>query len=297
MATVDPHLMSACDVSIDIDATLLTQLERIQKLFIRRLLGVANRSPVALLFSETGMWPVKYRRITLALRYWQYALSLPDNHFPSYAMADSFNLHRPVLIDLTRQWLPGDIDNVVTAVEQSCLLDIESFISESSKALLLHYRSHSRLETRTPAARNSPILSYRAYLNVPIPAHRKALIRLLTSSHTLAVEVLRWAERRRPPVPRSERLCRFCRSEVEDEAHVLLYCNGSRTLEDLRSQFFQTIFHLADRQFRIDLCSAASGYEIIHILLGADKNEIVGALAKYVFDVFRIFSSVPLYCP
>ncbi len=80
MATVDPHLMSACDISIDIDATLLTQLERIQKLFIRRLLGVANHSPVALLFSETGMWPVKYRRIILALRYWQYALSLPEDH-------------------------------------------------------------------------------------------------------------------------------------------------------------------------------------------------------------------------
>ncbi|PBK62421.1 hypothetical protein ARMSODRAFT_895575, partial [Armillaria solidipes] len=124
MAAVNPHLMPACDVSIDIDTTLLKQLERIQKLLIRRWLGpcVANRSPVALLFLETGIWPVRYRRITLTLCYGQYALSLPHNHFLSYAMADSFalararkaswianlarilqNLHRPVLIYLARQ--------------------------------------------------------------------------------------------------------------------------------------------------------------------------------------------------
>ncbi|KAK0216990.1 hypothetical protein IW262DRAFT_162223 [Armillaria fumosa] len=67
--------MSACDVSVDIDPTLLMQLEPIQKLFLRRLLGIAKWSPVAPLFSETGMWPIKYRRIMLALRYWQYALT------------------------------------------------------------------------------------------------------------------------------------------------------------------------------------------------------------------------------
>ncbi|PBK64087.1 hypothetical protein ARMSODRAFT_845933, partial [Armillaria solidipes] len=74
------------------NATLLAQLERIQKLFICRLLGVANCSPVVLLFLETGMWPVKYRRITSTLRYLQYALILVNDHFLSYNMADSFTL-------------------------------------------------------------------------------------------------------------------------------------------------------------------------------------------------------------
>ncbi|PBK58978.1 hypothetical protein ARMSODRAFT_854292, partial [Armillaria solidipes] len=82
-------------------------------------------------------------------------------------------------------------------------------------------------------------------LNVPIPVQREALVRLLTSSHTLAMEVLRWAEHRRPPVPRSQCSCHFCHSEVEDEAHALLYCDGSQSLEDLRSDFFQSIVLLA----------------------------------------------------
>ncbi len=42
----------------------------------------------------------------------------------------------------------------------------------------------------------------------------------------------------RPPVPRSQCVCRLCLSEVEDEEHALLYYNGSQYLEDLRSDFF-----------------------------------------------------------
>ncbi|PBK81557.1 hypothetical protein ARMGADRAFT_885660, partial [Armillaria gallica] len=58
----------------------------------RRLLGIAKHSLVAMLFSETGMWPVKYRRLMLALRYWQYALSLPNDHFLAYAVKDATEL-------------------------------------------------------------------------------------------------------------------------------------------------------------------------------------------------------------
>ncbi len=42
MATVDPHLMSACDVSIDIDPASLAELERAQKTFLCHLLGIAK---------------------------------------------------------------------------------------------------------------------------------------------------------------------------------------------------------------------------------------------------------------
>ncbi|KAK0458745.1 uncharacterized protein EV420DRAFT_1269695, partial [Desarmillaria tabescens] len=115
------------------------------------------------------------------------------------------------------------------------------------------------------------------------------------SSHTLAVEVLRWAERRRPPVPHSQCLCRFYLSEVEDEVHALLYCDGSQSLEDLRSDFFKSVFLIATGHFANLLKSTASGFEVIHVLLGADDMKIVGALAKYVFNVFRSFSTVPLY--
>ncbi|KAJ7330404.1 hypothetical protein DFH08DRAFT_638183, partial [Mycena albidolilacea] len=62
------------------------------------------------------------------------------------------------------------------------------------------------------------------YLRIPVPAHRKALTRLILSAHTLGVELLRYVERDRPAVPRYTRLCRFCRRRVETEAHALLEC-------------------------------------------------------------------------
>jgi hypothetical protein len=45
-------------------------------------------------------------------------------------------------------------------------------------------------------------MKFRAYLRVPVPAHRKALTRILLASHALGIEMLRYRERLRLPVPR-----------------------------------------------------------------------------------------------
>ncbi|SJL18114.1 uncharacterized protein ARMOST_21686 [Armillaria ostoyae] len=84
------HSMSACHISINIDAVLLAQLQCILKLFI-----------------QTGMWPVKYRRIILVLRYWEYALSLPVDHFLSYAIAESLALAKVNLCHRSKSQTEG----------------------------------------------------------------------------------------------------------------------------------------------------------------------------------------------
>ncbi|KAK0203422.1 hypothetical protein DFS33DRAFT_1331259, partial [Desarmillaria ectypa] len=106
---------------------------------------------------------------------------------------------------------------------------------------------------------------------------------MLTSSRTLAVEVLRWAERQHSPVPRCESLCRYCQSDVEDEAHVLLYCDGSDELELLRSQYFLKVFGLASRPFSSSLHSASSGLDIIRLLLEADNTDILCSFTNTIF--------------
>ena len=63
-------------------------------------------------------------------------------------------------------------------------------------------------------------------LRLIIPTHRKAFTSIMFSSHGLAVERLRWKEHYRAPVPREWRLCRFCRSRIEDEVHAILECQG-----------------------------------------------------------------------
>ncbi len=103
-----------------------------------------------------------------------------------------------------------------------------------------HSSSHQhRSLLQSDIAQISVVASLRSDLFVPVSAHRKALVRLLTSSHTLAVEVLRRAERCCPPVPRDQRSCRYCPADIEHQAHALLYCSWCN-VEVLRYQFFPT---------------------------------------------------------
>ncbi|KAK0490071.1 hypothetical protein EDD18DRAFT_1186731, partial [Armillaria luteobubalina] len=214
MAWIDPHLMLACDVSIDVDPTLLTLLERVQKLFLRRLL-------VAPLFSETGMWPIRYRRIMLALRYWQYALSLPNDHFLSYAFRDSLALAQ----GCTSSW--------------------------------------------------------------------KAVVRLLSSSHALAIEVLRWADCHQPAVPRAQHWCCFCHSNIEDKVHALWFCDASQVVRDLRTCFSRDIVSLTLVDFLQHLRSALTVCHVIGLFSDTEHDTVVCCFAKYVHDILKVFGEIP----
>ena len=55
MARIDPHLVSGCEVSLDIDNSLLDKLKAIQRTFLRCLLRLQSRSMRVILFSETGI--------------------------------------------------------------------------------------------------------------------------------------------------------------------------------------------------------------------------------------------------
>jgi hypothetical protein len=66
MAQVDPYLILGCDICLDVDSKSLKLLEKVQLRFLRRMLGVGSRSLKAVLFSETGIWPIKYRCVYLA---------------------------------------------------------------------------------------------------------------------------------------------------------------------------------------------------------------------------------------
>ncbi|OCH92313.1 hypothetical protein OBBRIDRAFT_727045, partial [Obba rivulosa] len=63
MALVDPHLTYGCDIALDVDPTLLAQLEVVQHYHLRRVLGLSARSVTFVLFIETGLQPLRYRGV------------------------------------------------------------------------------------------------------------------------------------------------------------------------------------------------------------------------------------------
>ncbi|EPS99372.1 hypothetical protein FOMPIDRAFT_1096272, partial [Fomitopsis schrenkii] len=64
---IDPH--HGCEVVLDARKESPTPLVRVQHTYLRRVLGLTSRSRTSVLFTpETGVWPITYRRISLALR-------------------------------------------------------------------------------------------------------------------------------------------------------------------------------------------------------------------------------------
>ncbi|KAJ7731440.1 hypothetical protein DFH07DRAFT_755656, partial [Mycena maculata] len=59
------------------------------------------------------------------------------------------------------------------------------------------------------------------------------------STHLLALERLWYVDHDHPPVPRQERICRFCKTEVESPEHAMLECQASPEVLNLRVKFLE----------------------------------------------------------
>ncbi|KAF9040999.1 hypothetical protein BDZ89DRAFT_1109784 [Hymenopellis radicata] len=88
----------------DVDLGALASLEGVQKACLRRIMGLGSQSIRSVLFTETVLQPLKYRRVILTLQYLCYLLSLPLSQFAARALhvSDTLRLyhHSFWLIDL-----------------------------------------------------------------------------------------------------------------------------------------------------------------------------------------------------
>ncbi|KAF7973545.1 hypothetical protein HWV62_14906 [Athelia sp. TMB] len=303
-ARVDPHLTAACEVAIDVDMQLLKPLQAVQHTFLQRLIGLNPRAMRAFLFSESGLLPLAYRRIILALRYLMYLLSLPAHHYAACAWRDSqqlFHVGKACWLGdlaIAIQKIPFkrpifnpldvDLDNIKILIDEVALAaakHVDNALQNSSKARLLRGRKHKNGDG-IPEHR---ALALRPYLLVPAPKHRKALAALLLADHALAEVRLRYQERRQPPVPREWRLCRLCGDEIEEPLHALFACTNSPTLVALRASFW-------------DKCGTGTAayhglapLETLHQLL-LDDN-MVNVFAKFCYLVLELYDKFPMFVP
>ncbi|KAJ7050604.1 hypothetical protein C8F01DRAFT_1000384 [Mycena amicta] len=313
IAMVDPYLIAGCEIVLDVTKKYLKMLEKIQRRFIRRMLGVGSRSLIAVLFSETGLWPIRYRRVYLALKNLCHLLELENDQRPAWnALQESLTLARaghscwakdlctvlselfvPVALDISQPLDVPTVQRAMAAVKDSmeAWIDDEINKSERVKDLLstrLEFDSAERKLRYTS-------LAFRHYLRVKTAAHRQALTRMILSSHSLAVERRRWTERRKPKVPREWRLCRFCKTEVEDPAHAMFMCSHP-PLEELREIFLAKLYadvpeikhNVAARLYD----SPASFFAAVLV-----QRETTPLLAKLAFNVLKIYDAVPMYAP
>lgn len=93
---VDPHLISGCEVALDVRMAPLVQLSSVQHIYLRRILGLNPRAISAVLFTETGLW--------LAIRYWRCVTSSTCSLKGHLSPLQPWPKHA---LWLTRAWLFG----------------------------------------------------------------------------------------------------------------------------------------------------------------------------------------------
>ncbi|KAJ6525096.1 hypothetical protein DFH09DRAFT_805193, partial [Mycena vulgaris] len=193
------------------------------------------------LHTETGVIPLPYRHAILVLGYLIYLITLLQRHFAKIVYLDSVHLANTGYpgwvsdLRLVVQSLPEPIHLPMGELDADSVIGIRKGVTAACERwlgdLTLKFASRlpliqGRLERNEDGKFVQMPLKMCQYLCVPVPAHHKALTRLYLSSHTLAIEILRYTERYREPF----RFCRFCHMEVESESHALLGCMTEATL-------------------------------------------------------------------
>ncbi|EPS93077.1 hypothetical protein FOMPIDRAFT_1136852, partial [Fomitopsis schrenkii] len=294
---VDPHLIYGYEVVLDARKRSPTLLIRVQHTYLPRVVGLTSRSRTAVLFTETGVWPLAYRRISLALRYVVYLLN-SRHTLPLAALADS----RSTALMGEGSWF-GDLRLALRRLPVAVTVDFDlatllslKYIHDTAKRVQLSLSTHLMQEMRykegLPLLRvrlmSHQNLARREYLAVPNKHDRLALCHLFSGDSPLAIVQLR---RRGSGVQRNRRTCRFCSglSTVKDEIHVLLECTAQQ-LVGLREEFLHDLY-LADRRPRHTRATTSAAYFVVEV---ARECATATVLAKFVRALFALCAEVSM---
>jgi hypothetical protein len=250
-----PHLLGQMDA----------QFERVHRGFLRRLLGVRESTPSAVVLAELGRYPLMVLAVVQVCKYWNRLMAMGSDRLVHLAFLESVRLAAlPTRHAVRASWAaqvasllavtpipstgPRRIDikatlsqlqrRYLTSVSECALPKVQSYIGQIAAPL------------RIGSYHVSPYLK-----EVTSRVQLRHLAQLRTGSHQLRVETGRWE---RPRLPRQERTCLRCDSgAVDDEHHLVFDCPALQELreqhaglfsvsEDLRSFLEQESVQVAD---------------------------------------------------
>ncbi|PBK99939.1 hypothetical protein ARMGADRAFT_877960, partial [Armillaria gallica] len=185
-ARVDCHLTHACEVVPDTINAHVKDLEKIQEWFIRWSLHVGKKAPRIALYTETGLIPLRVRRLLLLMCYLQYLLNLKDHHYTHLALTSSRSLY----FAGKSSWY-GDVQ---TACERlPFYVRPVPVLADATEIAVYMAEVEKVAEMWLLRQLNRPLpLKMRTYLTCTVSKYRDALASVVFSTHKLAVERLRW---------------------------------------------------------------------------------------------------------
>jgi hypothetical protein len=253
-ALVDCHLIHGSDVIIDVEKRSLERLESVQKSCLRRIMGLTSNSVIAPLYTELALFPIRERRLILALRFLKYLIGMPRDSHVRQALETSWELFahghpgwigdvdhmlrslvEPLALPSLHSLTPNMIDALIKEVRSVCVDDLERQISKIPRLFLL-------VDRKEPLEEDEPRLIHmyvRHYLHrISISSHRRSMIKLILGEHTFNAHT--WRGR----IDGDD--CRMCKKlgingVKETPQHALMQCcSDARTME-VRAELFASL--------------------------------------------------------
>lgn len=108
------------------------------------------------------------------------------------------------------------------------------------------------------------------------------------------MELLRYQDRRRPPIPRESRLCRFCQEQVETERHALWECRANEAVAEVRESYKERLGTAGELGVAALTCWRAGDWRgfLDGVLATVGMAEV---LAAFVYRVMKVFEATDVY--
>ena len=218
----------------------------VEKLHIKAskyILGLNKRCTNAAVRGEIGRFPILFNIIINILKYW---VRITESKDP--LIREALHLSQEIYKNKKDSWLSNvyKILEFLGIKEQDILKKKNTFHKLIIKKLCFKYSICWEKElfndTRKDPLQSNKLRTYRlfkskfcfeTYLNLDNQSSRNILCRFRVGMHKLEIE-----KGRHLNIQLSDRICKLCQEEVEDEIHFLLSC---KPLESIRKPYINVI--------------------------------------------------------
>ena len=228
-----------------------TVIERVHLLAIKRLLNVSIRTPNALVYHESGRYPLFIQTSTKCIRYWLKLINMEETRIPKKAYRMLYALHS----NGKNNWVSSVCSTLYKygfgyVWENQGVQNVTLFISAFKQRLVdCHFQdldslvmSNERYQFYSSFRQLRGIPDYFNLLKNPILRKRLTRIRLGVSQ--LKTHKHRYSNQE------GNTDCSFCQGIEESEIHFILVCPKYKSI---REQYIPEKYYASPNAFRLTL--------------------------------------------